>query len=117
MKKYNQKALVLSFFFIILIVVGVYFYTINKNTYLKCFTPKIETFYMEIDRPFFAHLYDDPTFIDNNWYTRYNKIRITDLDIYIQEKDEILGNQFPYNNMRLNRSDLGLYEGYQKIGF
>ena len=97
--------------------ISYYFYNLHKNTYLECTTVKEKKFFMKIDRPYFALIFDNSYFLKDDWYTRFNEIYTTEFDIVIRDKDKALGNQFFYESMSLSRQNLELQAyGFGKIG-
>ena len=108
MQKLSKKQVILLILVTISIALAIYIFTITKNTYLKCNTKNEKVFYMKIDRPHFAFIHDNPYFIDGDWYTMFNEIYSTKLDIVIRDKDETLGDQFFYDSMSLSRYSLSL---------
>tara|TARA_B100000686_G_C15867336_1_gene514796 strand:+ start:54 stop:443 length:390 start_codon:yes stop_codon:yes gene_type:complete len=117
MQKLSKKQVILLILVTISIALAIYIFTITKNTYLKCNTKNEKVFYMKIDRPHFAFIHDNPYFIDGDWYTMFNEIYSTKLDIVIRDKDETLGDQFFYDSMSLSRYSLSLQAyGHGNIG-
>ena len=108
MKKLSLKQIGILMFLVISIALAIYLLTITKNTYLKCNSKKEETFYMKIDRPHHAFIYDNPYFIDGDWYTMFNEIYEIGSEIVIRDKNEIFGDQFFYESMSLNRYSLSM---------
>ena len=100
---------------IVLVAASIFLYNINRNSYLHCSGEyddfaegkrerKHISFYMEIDKPFFVKIYKTRFFID--WYARFDA-EFGDNNIWLKEK--YLGNQFPFDNLRLDRNTLKLY--------
>ncbi len=117
MKKIKLKKKIFLFIIIIFISLAIYIFTITKNTYLKCTSDKEKIFYIKIDRPHFAFIYENPYFIEGDWITMFDEIYTTEFDIVMRDKDPILGKQFFYDSMALNRFSLDLQSfPYGKIG-
>ena len=96
---------------IFFLAASIFLYNYSHNSYLFCkgiYSPDgVRTFikfYMEIDKPFFVKIYKSEFFLD--WYARYDA-KFDDNDIWLKEKH--LGNQFPFDNLRLDRNTLKLY--------
>ena len=65
---------------------------------------------MEIDRPSSVKIYDDEFFSDGVWHTRYDGLEFYDYEIFISEKQKQQGNQFPFDDLKLDQNTLRLDE-------
>ena len=65
---------------------------------------------MEIDRPSSVKIYDDEFFSDEAWHTRYDDLEFYDYEIFISEKQKQQGDQFPFDDLKLDQNTLRLDE-------
>ena len=109
-KERIKRAFIYAGAVIVLVVASIFLYNHTRNTYLFCSTIWQTGFYMEIDRPSSVKIYDDEFFSDGAWHTRYDGLEFYDYEIFISEKQKQQGNQFPFDDLKLDQNTLRLDE-------